>query len=314
MCYEYHKANEQLSQGEVKMLSKLKERVRNFINNSSLHDRRVCTNEEKYFFNSLKDKTTHLPQDAIKEIEKHIAYLKNHGLDDKYDTRIESRVINDAITNINNVLIKYPELLPLDDIIYHSQHELDGWCSQEKADLIVNLIQEEKPEIAVEIGIYGGRSLVPVAATMKKNDYGVIYGIDAWSNIIATEYQIGDVNDEWWQKVDLNKIKKRFFEFIIKYDLYKQIKILEAPSRIVHTLFQSIDYLHIDGSHSLLHASEDVILYATKVRNGGIIVMDDVNWNTVTPAVTILESICKRLHSLKDKEGKDICIFYRKTL
>lgn len=149
---------------------------------------------------------------------------------------------------------------------------------------------------------------------MQENNKGVIYGIETWSNTIATEYKIGKGHDEWWNKVDFSRIKKQFLDFIIRYNIYRYIKIIEAPSRLVHSVFQSIDYLHIDGSHSMLHSSEDVILYATKVRNGGIIIMDDVDWETVTPAVTILDSMCSRISCLKNQDGEDSCIFYRKII
>ena len=74
-----------------------------------------------------------------------------------------------------------------------------------------------------------------------------------------------------------------------------------------------IDFLHIDGSHSMINAAEDVILYARKVRRGGIVVFDDVNWQSTAPALELLGTLCDTVTMLKDPDsGRDICAVLRR--
>jgi len=44
---------------------------------------------------------------------------------------------------------------------------LYGWCSPEKAQHLVDLVLETKPQVCVDIGTFGGRSLFPVASALK---------------------------------------------------------------------------------------------------------------------------------------------------
>ncbi|MBI2810794.1 MAG: class I SAM-dependent methyltransferase [Candidatus Melainabacteria bacterium] len=46
----------------------------------------------------------------------------------------------------------------------------------------MDYIFELKPERVVEIGVFGGKSLVPMACALRANQKGRIYGIDPWDN------------------------------------------------------------------------------------------------------------------------------------
>ena len=91
------------------------------------------------------------------------------------------------------------------------------------------------------------------------------------------------------------------------------MRLIEAPSARAVALFDAIDFLHIDGAHSMINAAEDVILYARKVRRGGIVVFDDVNWQSTAPALELLGALCDTVTMLKDPDsGRDICAVLRR--
>ena len=222
----------------------------------------------------------------------------------------DRQIILDALTNTGAVLQEVsrnrpeppPEGLPEDvfTLILEAEAKLAGWCSREKALVIARTVLRERPKTCVEIGVFGGRSLVPCAAALRHIGAGEIYGIEAWSSGVATEYVTNEVNDDWWSKVDFARIKQEFYRFVAATNLTQHVRVIEAPSGRAAALFDEIDFLHVDGSHSMVNAAEDVILYARKVRRGGIVVFDDVNWQSTAPALELLGALCD---TVTDAEG-----------
>jgi predicted O-methyltransferase YrrM len=234
-----------------------------------------------------------------------------------------SQVVLDALRNIGvklrASLWTLPEVPPEDipedvfALILQAEAKLVGWCSREKALIIARTVMQERPRTCVEIGVFGGRSLVPCAAALRHIGAGVIYGIEAWSPNAAIENATNEANDEWWATVDFRNIKQEFYRFIAVNELTWQVRVIEAPSGRAASLFDEIDFLHIDGSHSTVNAAEDVILYARKVRSGGIVVFDDVNWRSTAPARELLGAFCDTVMTLKQEEtGQDICAVLRR--
>ena len=179
-----------------------------------------------------------------------------------------------------------------------ASNQLEGWCSPQKSMLLYHLIREYNPQTVVEIGIYGGRSIVPMAAALKENNSGHVFGIETWSGSAATSYRTNIANDFWWMNIDFGSIKRNFLEFILKHNLHETIKIIESPSDKCHTVFDRIDMLHIDGGHSAFGAAQDVINYASKVPSGGIIVYDDINWPSTSAGLELLRDTCRLLHTV----------------
>jgi predicted O-methyltransferase YrrM len=231
--------------------------------------------------------------------------------------------IADALVNIGMLLqgtVRYqvkllPDGIPADvfSLILEAEAKLSGWCTREKALMLARIVLEERPKICVEIGVFGGRSLMPCAAALRHNGEGEIYGIEAWSPNVATENATNEVNDDWWTKVDFPGIKRAFYQFAAAANLTAQVRLIEAPSRRAAGLFDGIDFLHIDGSHSMINAAEDVILFVRKVRSGGIVVFDDINWKTTAPARELLREMCETVMTLKDPETDvEVCAVFRR--
>jgi predicted O-methyltransferase YrrM len=266
---------------------------------------------------------------SVEAVMTHIDYLAGKAgchiasiLGGSYFTT-ERQIILDALDNIGAVLRttarpwpeQPPDGIPGDvfSLILEAEAKLAGWCSREKALTLVRTILQENPKTCVEIGIFGGRSLVPCAAALRHIGAGAIYGIEAWSPRVATENITNAVNDDWWSKVDFGRIKNEFYQFVAATGLTAQVRVIEAPSGRAASLFDHIDFLHIDGSHAVLNAAEDVILYASKVRSGGIVVFDDVNWQSTAPARELLAVLCDTIAVLKDPAtGLDICAVLRR--
>ena len=50
---------------------------------------------------------------------------------------------------------------------FQAMGELEGWCTRHKASVMMDLIFWTKPKVVVEIGVWGGKSLIPMAFAVK---------------------------------------------------------------------------------------------------------------------------------------------------
>lgn len=175
------------------------------------------------------------------------------------------------------------------------QKKIPGWCNPEKADKLMDLIHETHPQCVVEIGVFGGSSVYPMAEALRFQEDGLIYAIDPWK---AKDCQIGytadDPNYLWWTEVNLEKVYINFTKLILNNNLAKYCRVMRTTSLEAADFFDdaSIDILHIDGNHSEEAAFLDVELFFPKVKQNGYIWFDDVNWTSTSTAVKYLLDHC----------------------
>jgi len=185
--------------------------------------------------------------------------------------------------------------------------DIQGWCSEDKASKIASLIINEKPKLCVEIGVFGGASLIPQAMALKFNKKGIIYGIDPWANTSALEEMVDEKHKEWWNKIDLEYIYEHCKKNVSDNKLNDYCVLIRDKSENVVNQFQdnSIDLLHIDGNHSEAVSYTDSTLYLPKVKSGGIILFDDIWWTendmpTTRKAVVFLLESCDKIDIIAD--------------
>jgi predicted O-methyltransferase YrrM len=183
-------------------------------------------------------------------------------------------------------------------------NQLEGWCSEKKASILMDIILKTKPDTIVEIGVYGGKSLVPMACALKANGKGIIYGIDPWDNTAAVEGVENDNNLAYWSTIDLNAILQNLVLKIDQFGLESQIRLIKGRSLEVKPI-PDIDILHIDGKHSDVTSYIDVTKWAPLVKSGGWIIFDDMTWYengkfTNARAVDWLNTHCKKFAEFHD--------------
>lgn len=152
---------------------------------------------------------------------------------------------------------------------------ITGWCPQEKAFDLAAAVVALRPEIVVELGVWGGRSLFPMAMACEAVSKGTVYAIDPWSPAASVEgYDAPNV--EWWGKQDHEGVYRAFIQKMDRLGLRQRIEVVRSKSDDV-TPPKHIGLLHIDGQHTV-QATRDVERYAVNVRMGGIVCMDDLGW------------------------------------
>lgn len=161
---------------------------------------------------------------------------------------------------------------------------LDGWCDVEKAQALAALVIGLRPKVSVEIGVFGGRSLIPIGLAHSLVG-GYAIGIDPWSKAASLEGMEGE-NKAWWEAVDHEAVYQGFINAANRLTVEGFIKVLRITSDDAikdPEMPKVIDLLHLDGNHSA-QAVKDVDNYATRIRPGGILVMDDIDWATAAAA------------------------------
>jgi len=190
-------------------------------------------------------------------------------------------VINEkALKNIQTEQVKLEA--------FDAMEQLEGWCTKFKASVLMSLIFKTKPQKIVEIGVWGGKSLVPMAFAMKALGRGKVYGIDPWSASESIQGMDG-VNKEWWGSIDHNAIYQGLVRKIAQFQLKSYVKLVRSTSENA-PLISDIDILHIDGNHSEETSFFDVMKWVPLVKSGGLIIFDDTTWGTTARAVQWLNA------------------------
>lgn len=195
------------------------------------------------------------------------------------------------------------------------QKNFSGWCPLDKAKTIMDIILHNHSEVCVEVGVYGGSSFYPLAATLAYKKQGKAFAIDPWENDPCLEgYQEGvdDKMFKYWGKIDLEEVMKKFVDDMERNNLSSVYSLLRLSSSEAVALFDegSIDFLHIDGNHSEQVSIQDVNSWLPKVKSGGIICFDDAWWESTQKAILILKQSCELMK--KESSPKGQYIFLRK--
>ncbi len=188
---------------------------------------------------------------------------------------------------------------------FELMNQLTGWCAYSKGALIMDLIIKHKPQTIVEIGVWGGKSLVPMAYVLRELGRGKVYGIDPWDKDESLQWVVDESNRKYWGWADHNAILYELLEKIERFELSDQIELIRATSEDAPLIYD-IDMLHIDGNHSEETSFIDVTKWVPLVKSGGWIFFDDLHWYengkyTTAKAVAWLNANCIKIAELTDQ-------------
>jgi predicted O-methyltransferase YrrM len=167
--------------------------------------------------------------------------------------------------------------------------EVPHWCPLEKAQRIYDLVLERKPALCVEIGVFGGGSFFAFAFALKKLGKGMLVGIDPWT----CESAMQGIGDDDAKKIDFEEVHTNFMKVREREKLTGFTHVLRERAESADWYFEDnystdnvlIDILHVDGNHSFDSVVKDLTLYLPRMKEKGIIIIDDINWPTVAAAL-----------------------------
>jgi hypothetical protein len=190
----------------------------------------------------------------------------------------------------------------------------NSWCSKEKATMIMDFLVLEQPQTCVEIGVFSGSSLLPIASALKYLNRGVVYAIDPWSNSEATKNMTDqDPNKQWWSTVDMSAVSLSFQQMLKEWGLESYCITIPMPSANAINDIKTIDFLHLDGNYTEEGSCNDVKLYLPKVKKGGYILFSNLyltihNIQPKMPSFSMLLDSCEIICEIEHNN----CILLRK--
>lgn len=152
-----------------------------------------------------------------------------------------------------------------------------GWCSLTKAQTLASLVIGTRPDTIVEIGVWSGRSLLPMALACRELGHGTVIGIDPYEPSASAEGQSAE-NAAWWSNATAHQeMHDYFLDQVNKRGLQNVVQLIRKRSDDVTPPYD-IGLLSLDGNHGP-QALVDTTRFAPFVRNGGFIVLDDMHWD-----------------------------------
>ncbi len=199
----------------------------------------------------------------------------------------------------------------LKDYVCNILPSLEGWCSREKALNFIDLVLEVKPNLCVEIGVFGGASLFPVASALKFLGKGIIVGIDPWERSENVKYYhpIEDhVDFKWWSTLDFNYIYDSYCMMLRRNGLGDCCVSIKSTSALAAAFLDNIDILYIDGNADEGITIQDVELYLPRVLSGGYIWINNALWPQRQKAIHLLADACDFVKAVDNGS----CILFKK--
>lgn len=181
---------------------------------------------------------------------------------------------------------------------------ITGWCSDRKRSALISAVLTLQPEITVEIGVWAGKSCIPLAMAHKYIGKGIIYAVDPWSPVASVDGQVNDADAKWWSHQGNHDYAKSEFEKAIRANGVEQFIQVHTMRSDEFNPPKNIGIWHCDANHGE-QSIRDVNRYAPNIILGGLAFMDDLAWSggSVRMATQrLLELGFRELYIFDDKE------------
>jgi hypothetical protein len=196
------------------------------------------------------------------------------------------------------------------------QIDFGGGCSASKGYLMAWLIRRFNITRSVDIGVYRGRSLLPQAIAHQSHTGGIAYGVDPWLNSEARENDnptLRKAIDDFIDATDFPAIYEGLIALIRRLNLDRNCTLVRESSREAIRNFDNgqitFGLIHVDGNHDTDRVMEDLSLYLPRLRPGGFVLIDDVSWDSIKPAYSIVSKRFYRIYQRTD-EWNDYAVFW----
>lgn len=187
----------------------------------------------------------------------------------------------------------YPR--PVDELA--ALEKVPGWCCAEKRDAIYDAVRSLGDSFndfleCVEIGVYGGQSLLPAAMALRDTSRGgIVAGIDPYTAAASLDGLQPEVARQWWGDLDHDAIRAGAEKAIRPYATWCRL-VVAMPDDVADG-YHGLHYLHVDDSHATATALRNVRTWLPKLLPGGVLVLDDATWESVQPARALIAAECQ---------------------
>jgi hypothetical protein len=193
------------------------------------------------------------------------------------------------------------------DALSRTPLDFGGGCSASKAFAMAALIRHLRLKTSLDIGVYRGRSLVPMALAHLRHTGGMAFGVDPYTNDAALQVDHPTLRTELAQfaeRTDFEALYRDVDRLRHAIGVAQHCTLVRETSAAAARRFreqgQAFGLIHIDGNHDTAPVLQDVDDYLPLLEPGGILVMDDVSWDSVKPAYARVAARMPRLFQRTD--------------
>ncbi|WP_257666864.1 class I SAM-dependent methyltransferase [Parapedobacter tibetensis] len=152
----------------------------------------------------------------------------------------------------------------------HEYHKIEGWLSDNEALGLYHIAHKlPRNAVVVEIGSWKGKSTYCISKGLKS---GKIYAIDPFNADAGLD--VGS-QKEYTDNKGVEDLLVNFNNTMKRFGVHKKIVVKKGYSTQFHKDFNRIDFLFIDGDHSIEGCKTDFDLYSPKIVSGGFIAFHD---------------------------------------
>jgi predicted O-methyltransferase YrrM len=166
----------------------------------------------------------------------------------------------------------------IDELIDENNKHVGGWCLDPKQRFLAEIVQQRDLQNMVEIGVWQGKSLIPMAWGCKQKGSGKIIAIDAYD----VAYLIENGGDEHpsYYAADQNENEQKFLQNLKRFEV-EDFVTYEGPQASLQAAKKykkdEFDLIHIDANHSEINSLQDFYSWFPKLKIGGVLVLDDTD-------------------------------------
>lgn len=155
-----------------------------------------------------------------------------------------------------------------------------GWCTLEKASVLVSIIMALRPGVVVELGVWMGGSAIPMAIALHALGAGQLIAIDAWAADVSIAGQEAEAHLKWWGDQGESGHRhalETFLSRLRRHGIPPERCAVRKQRTDEAEVPAVIDLLHHDANHGP-QVADDIARWAPAIRVGGMLVLDDLDW------------------------------------
>lgn len=143
-----------------------------------------------------------------------------------------------------------------------------GWFNH--GQKILELVEQHKPKVCVELGTWQGASAIPVARAIRRWG-GTLACVDNWNGNVNNETLLSAIANVTMPWMLANCARN-----LIQAGVTANIRLIPADTVDAAQCWRGpIDYLYVDADHSYDGVMADLRAWVPHVKPGGLIIGDD---------------------------------------
>jgi predicted GH43/DUF377 family glycosyl hydrolase len=184
------------------------------------------------------------------------------------------------------------------EVVWNS---INGWSTDSKRRYLESYGASNRLLLAVEIGVWHGRVLAHLGALLAElreldGLERLAVGIDPYEHAEQVQGCTDPAHVDWSVEVDWEQAHLMALANVRRHCPRSAVLWRMTSKQAASILPARIDLLHIDGCHSEQRSVEDVSLYLPLMSAGGVVILDDVDWSSVSRARQLLIDRCELMH------------------